>query len=387
MAQFGAPNFLGVISAYEAGADRAERSRLRDLAEQGRVLQGKALSGDQNALAQLGQVNPQAYMQTKQFSTEQKQQFLKDFARSAYDATTPEKYAAVVQRFRSQGHNFDPGEDAFENRQSMINQVIDIGDRMGMDLRREEAARDQRNADRSFGLQERGFNADQSYRQQQLALEKQKLNQPDLSSDLKEYNFALSQGFKGSFVDYKNALKSGNQLSVTLPDGTTINQGPGKPMTEFDSKGAVYATRAQGALPLIDQYGDALTSLGENVGARAPLVGNYMKTPAYQQAEQAGREFLQAILRKDTGAAITKEETAEYGTVYLPQPGDSAQVIQQKRVSRLRALEAMKAGLTPKAILAMETAGMNVDRATGGKGDMNGTPRIRTYNPATDELE
>lgn len=159
MAQFGAPNFLGVISAYEAGADRAERSRLRELADRGRELQGKALGGDQNALAQLGQVNPQAYMQTKQFSTEQKQQFLKDFARSAYDANTPEKYAAVVNRFRQQGHNFDPGEDAFENRQSMINQVIDIGDRMGMDLRREEAKRAQANADRSYNLQERALSA------------------------------------------------------------------------------------------------------------------------------------------------------------------------------------------------------------------------------------
>lgn len=176
MAQFGAPNFLSVIDAYEAGSNRRERNRLAELDTLGRELQGKALGGDQNALAQLGQVSPQAYMQTKQFTTEQKQQFLKDFARSAYDATTPEKYAAVVDRFKSQGHTFDPGEDAFENRQSMINQVIDIGDRMGMDLRREEAKRAQANADRGYALDVQQFNAGQRNADRNFGLQQQALN-------------------------------------------------------------------------------------------------------------------------------------------------------------------------------------------------------------------
>ncbi len=376
MAQFGAPNFLSVIDAYEAGSRRAERNRLAELDNLGRQLQGQALSGDQNALARLGEVNPQAYMQTQQFTADQKKQRLGDFLSAAYGAKTPEQWNSVVQRFKAQGHQFGPGEDAFENRENLIRQGMSVADQMGFDWRQQEAARDQKNADRGYGLQ-----------REQLALEQEKFSQPDLSSDMKEYNYALSQGFKGSFIDFKNALKNGNQLSVTLPDGTIINQGPGKPLTESQSKDTVFSTRAAGALPVIDQYGDALTSFGENVAGRAPLIGNYMKTPQYQQAQQAGDEFLQAILRKDTGAAITREEKSEYGAVYLPQPGDSPQVLQQKRVSRRRALEAIQAGMPPQAVLAQEKALSNTNAATGNKGDMGGAPRIRTYNPSTGELE
>ena len=75
-------------------------------------------------------------------------------------------------------------------------------------------------------------------------------------------------------------------------------------------------------------------------------------------------EFLQAILRKDTGAAITKEEQVEYGKVYLPQPGDSAALLAQKKASRSRALEAIKAGMPPQALLYVEKA-LDAERGSG----------------------
>lgn len=144
----------------------------------------------------------------------------------------------------------------------------------------------------------------------------------------------------------------------TNPDGTvTFQQGNNiKPLTEGQSKDTVYATRAEGSLPLLDQFGGALTSLPETVGGKMPIVGNYAKSPEFQRAEQAGLEFLQAILRKDTGAAITADETAQYGTVYLPRPGDSPELLEQKKASRARAVEAIKAGMTPQALLYVEQA-------------------------------
>lgn len=148
----------------------------------------------------------------------------------------------------------------------------------------------------------------------------------------------------------------GTQVRMN-PDGTfEFQQGSGlKPLTEGQSKDTVFATRAEGALPTIDQYGDELTSAPQNVAERFPG-GNYVLSEEYQKASQAGKEFLQAILRKDTGAAITKEETAEYGSVYLPQPGDKEGTLEQKRQSRQRALDAIKAGMPPQAILAQEKA-------------------------------
>lgn len=187
-------------------------------------------------------------------------------------------------------------------------------------------------------------------------------------SAVQEYEYAKEQGFPGSFQDWE-ASKKGGMSFQTNPDGTvTFQQGANiKPMTEGQSKDAVYSTRAEGSLPIIDEFGEALTSLPESVGGAIPGVGNFVKSEQYQKAEQAGNEFLQAILRKDTGAAITSQEMAEYGSVYLPRPGDSPGVLAQKKVSRRRALEAIKAGMPPQAILAQEKALSNSQPATEPK--------------------
>lgn len=177
-------------------------------------------------------------------------------------------------------------------------------------------------------------------------------------SAVQEYEYAKGQGFPGTFQDWEASKKGGMSLQVDPETGAISFQQGGniKPMTEGQSKDTTYATRAAGALPILDQYGSALTSIAEQVGGSVPVVGNYAKTPEYQQAENAGLEFLQAILRKDTGAAITKEETQEYGRVYLPQPGDSAELLAQKQIARSRALNALEAGMTPQSMLAKERA-------------------------------
>lgn len=198
----------------------------------------------------------------------------------------------------------------------------------------------------------------------------------DVPSAVQEYQFAVSQGFPGTFQDWE-ASKKGGMSFQTNPDGTvTFQQGANiKPLTEGQSKDTVFATRAEGSLPLIDKYGGALTSLGESVGGQTPVVGNYLKSPEFQQAEQAGKEFLQAILRKDTGAAITPAETNEYGSVYLPRPGDSKELLEQKRLSRLRALEALKAGMPPQAILQQEKALANTNKAQTPPSDGPAQPK------------
>ena len=179
-------------------------------------------------------------------------------------------------------------------------------------------------------------------------------------------------------------VKAPTGMSITTnPDGTvSVTQGPtgGGKMTELNSKDMVYATRAAGALPIIDSMGDALISLSESVGGQAPVVGNYMKSPQYQQAEQAGKEFLQAILRKDTGAAITTQEINEYGTVYLPGPGDYPELLAQKKASRQRALQALAAGIPPDLILKLEKSGVELPATSGASGgwtEMPGGIRVR----------
>lgn len=114
-------------------------------------------------------------------------------------------------------------------------------------------------------------------------------------------------------------------------------------------------------------------------------LGRGSQSDDYQVAKNAGDEFLQAILRKDTGAAITSDEQALYGATYLPQPGDSEAALAQKSEARARALEALKAGMPPSAIVAQERA-----LQVGGQQPVRQPaeqPVRRRYNPQTGGFE
>lgn len=203
---------------------------------------------------------------------------------------------------------------------------------------------------------------------------------------IQEYEYAKQQGFPGTFQDWEASKKGGMSLQVDPSTGAvTFQQGNIKPMTEGQSKDTVFATRAQGAMTELEKNSEALTSYGDMLKSGVPVVGNALVSEGYQKAAQAGKEFLQAILRKDTGAAITLPETIEYGSVYLPAPGDSAGTLAQKQLSRRRAVEALKAGMTPQAILAQEKALLQTGQ--GPAAPNQSAPKVRTYNPATGKLE
>lgn len=186
-----------------------------------------------------------------------------------------------------------------------------------------------------------------------------------------------------SYLEFGQAQK-GNGFSVTTnPDGTVSVQqgGSGMPkLNEGQSKDVVYLTKGAGALPKIDEYGDNLTNFAQTVGGKAPLIGNYLKSEEYQQAEQAGKEFLAAVLRKDTGAAVTPSEEEMYGTMYLPRPGDKPAVLTQKKDARARALKAIELGIPPAAILEMEKQGVQLPggdaAAVGGTQQFPGAPEV-----------
>jgi hypothetical protein len=77
--------------------------------------------------------------------------------------------------------------------------------------------------------------------------------------------------------------------------------------------------------------------------ANAPLgIGNYLATPEYQKFDQAQRNFINAVLRKESGAAIAQSEFDNAALQYFPQPGDSEEKIAQKAQNRATVIAAMK---------------------------------------------
>jgi hypothetical protein len=149
---------------------------------------------------------------------------------------------------------------------------------------------------------------------------------------------------------------SGGMEIVTNPDGTTtVRYGGQQKLTEGQSKDVGYLTRGIAANDTLGSYEKALTGTQDAVAAALPGVGNMVVSKEYQMGDQAGREFLAAILRKDTGAAVTQQEFDLYGKMYLPRPGDGPDVLEQKRIARARALEGIDRGLGQARNLVPET--------------------------------
>jgi hypothetical protein len=88
------------------------------------------------------------------------------------------------------------------------------------------------------------------------------------------------------------------------------------------------------------------TSLAGKIASGVPL-GNYVQSPEYQKYKQASSNFITALLRQESGAAISKSEFERYEKEYMPQPGDGPEVLAQKSEARRVAIEGMKKGAGP----------------------------------------
>lgn len=65
---------------------------------------------------------------------------------------------------------------------------------------------------------------------------------------------------------------------------------------------------------------------------------NRMQSDKVQLLEQSKINFVSAVLRKESGSAISKDEWAYANRQYFPVDGDSAKVLQQKQQNRLTAI-------------------------------------------------
>lgn len=152
---------------------------------------------------------------------------------------------------------------------------------------------------------------------------------------------------------------------VTGPDGKPIEIPPGVDaaafrkavtadtahgmagkFTETQGKANQFATRMEHAGNTLNKLDTEGASLKGNILNAVPG-GNYLQSNNYQDYEQAKQEFITALLRRESGAAIAHHEFDSYGKQFFPQPGDGPEVIAQKRQARWNALNAMKSEAGP----------------------------------------
>lgn len=131
------------------------------------------------------------------------------------------------------------------------------------------------------------------------------------------------------------------------PDGNLkfIKGGPADPdtpkgknnLTDTQGKALQFGSRMQEANTIFDDLekkGKLFSTVGANNNITGPLV-NQLNSAEGQQLDQAKRNFLNAVLRRESGAVISDAEFENGAKQYFPAVGDSEEVIKQKRENRL----------------------------------------------------
>lgn len=145
------------------------------------------------------------------------------------------------------------------------------------------------------------------------------------------------------------ATAGSNGITVN-PDGTVQIGGSGKAASEGQSNANTFATRMERSGGILNRLESQGTELGQSLISGVPIAGNYFNTPSYRQYDQAKRDFINATLRKESGAAIAPSEFANADKQYFPVPGDDPQTIEQKRQNRIVATQSIREASGPFAI-------------------------------------
>jgi len=95
---------------------------------------------------------------------------------------------------------------------------------------------------------------------------------------------------------------------------------------------------------------------------QSKMTPNAFKSETIQSYEQAKRNFLNSVLRKESGAVISPTEFVEGNKQYFPQPFDKPAVLAQKKENRRIAREGMKqsAGKAYKGITQPVDQGQDI---------------------------
>jgi hypothetical protein len=128
--------------------------------------------------------------------------------------------------------------------------------------------------------------------------------------------------------------------------------GGGKPLTDSQAKANLFGARMMESGNVLDNLADDgvrrpgnIKTVSEGIAGAVPIVGdamargagaltNWTQSDQQQQVEQAQRDFINAVLRRESGAAIAPSEFANANQQYFPQPGDKPKTLEQKRRNR-----------------------------------------------------
>jgi len=199
------------------------------------------------------------------------------------------------------------------------------------------------------------------------------------TTEMQNYDYAKSQGFKGTFNDFKNQVTPYQQARLNFDrerfEFEKEQKGAGKDLTESQGKASAFQSQmvsASNAVNTLEANGFDPTSFKSQTAVRlAGGVANPVVPVAAQQYKQAQDQWSEAYLRFKTGAAATEQEVQRNNRTFFPVFGDKPEQIAQKAAAREQAerdigiaagrganLGAQPIGQQPKAPKQEKPAGM-----------------------------
>ena len=363
---------MGVLESYLAGREarrvESENQRVNAMQEFMQANGQAIYNGDQNALGQLAQYDPQAALQLRGMQD--------DRARTAAAAARAEKAdARGDQEWQMQVEAWAADKTAAERAdaaakiEASVKTGLALPDAASWDSYMTQNAPDlvgqfdQREAIATQYLSVADalkMNDPVQKEKDRLGLAKTQAEvaalenpQPDWTEATQDE--AKARGYNFGQINRKTGEFKGTQgpssgITLTNPDGTSVQIGGtatagGKP-TEGNLSSAGYLQRMTGAEKIMDELSDkgvkALSIWDEfAVGTK---VESFKLSSDEQRLLQAQRDWVRAKLRKESGAVISPEEEANEIRTYFPQPGDESAVIKQKRESRKAAEKQLEIG-------------------------------------------
>jgi len=179
---------------------------------------------------------------------------------------------------------------------------------------------------------------------------------PAPTAEMRNFDWAAGDPTKEAFVGIGEkvgarplAPEERAQWGIPETDTGAYSISPGKPPERVggapagaagfnvsQAAAAGYADRMTQSDAILSSPGllSAQTDRGQQMLSGTPLVGNSLVSSEYQQADQAKRDFINALLRRESGAVISDGEFDNANKQYFPQPGDNEDVLKQKAANR-----------------------------------------------------
>lgn len=138
---------------------------------------------------------------------------------------------------------------------------------------------------------------------------------------------------------YKALIQSGS-----LPPDLNQLKAQNAPQTADQKKAEGFANRVQDSIKIFNNIEKDITAISPAefiVYRNTPSSLNAFTPPKVQQQFQAERNFVNAVLRRESGAAISPTEFESATLQYFPTAGDSKEVLAQKKRNRDQVLQSL----------------------------------------------